>query len=501
MGYENYRSKRTGGNSQSPTDFVFYADYVTDASGKPLLDNGRFQPIWVSGENLRIDWVPTRGAELDITTQSIYINDSWQIMNRLSANLGARMEIVRSKATGGINAIDTTTIVPRLAASYDLLGNEKIRLDASYARYAGKYSEAQIGNNTTVGNPSYLYQYYTGPDGVGASFAPAFDANNWVTFGGAIPTVNIKFDPKLHSPTTDEFSFGASYALPRNGYLKVIYTNRKITNFIESFTDTTTGSSTATLQGLEVGPFDNVVYRNSNLPTRKYQGLTFQTNLRPASRWNINANYTLQLKNYGDFEGEARNQPGNSSLWGDYPEIYVESRNFPLGRLSGFQRHKIRAWTTYDLDLGRAGVFTPSLLYSYDSALTGSLTASSVPLSSIQKARIPAVYTSPPKNQTLYFGPRGDVNFAGAHIFDLGLNYSVPVWKTIRPWVKLELRNAFNNDKLTSWNIAVTPDNNGPKDANGLPTNYVKGKNFGKGTANANYPDAREFLFAVGFRF
>ena len=86
-----------------------------------------------------------------------------------------------------------------------------------------------------------------------------------------------------------------------------------------------------------------------------------------------------------------------------------------------------------------------------------------MPLSAIQKARIPAAYTSPPTNQTLYFGERGSVNFAGAHIFDLGLSYSVPVWKTIRPWFKLELRNAFNNDKLTTWNIAITPDNDRPQ--------------------------------------
>ena len=455
----------------------------------------------MGGENLRLKWVPTRGARIDVTTQSFYINDSWQVMNRLSANLGARLEIVTSDATGGIATIDTKTIVPRLAVSYDVLANEKVRLDASYARYAGKYSEAQIGTNTSVGNPSYLYQYYAGPDGIGATFAPAFDPDNWVTFGGSIPTVNVKFDKNLHSPTTDEFTFGVSYALPQNGYLKAIYTHRKMGNLIENFTDTTTGSSTAILEGVEVGPFDNVVYRNSNLPTRKYQGISFISSVRPVSRWSVNANYTIQLENYGDFEGEGRNQPGISSTWGDYPEIFVESRNFPLGRLAGFQRHKVRAWTSYDLDLGRAGVFTPSLLYRYDSATTGSLAATTVPLSTIQEARIPDTYASPPTNQTLFFGERGSVDFAGSHVFDLGLNYSLPVWKTIRPWAKLELRNALNNDTLTTWNIAVTPDNGGPKDADGLPTNYIKGRNFGKGTGTGNYPIPREFLFSVGVRF
>jgi hypothetical protein len=423
------------------------------------------------------------------------------VFNRLSANLGARLEIVKSDATGGIAAIDTTTLVPRLALSYDVLGNEKIRLDASYARYAGKYNESQVGNNTSVGNPSYLYQYYTGPDGVGETFAPAFDSANWVTFAGSVPTVNVKFDKGLHSPTTDEFTFGGSYTLPRNGYVKAIYTWRKAGNLIESFTDTTTGSSTATLEGLEVGPFDNVVYRNSNLPTRKYQGLTFIGMVRPVGRWSVNANYTLQLKNEGDFDGEGRNTPGISSLWGDYPEVYIRERNFPLGRLAVFQKHRVRAWTSYDLDLGRAGVITPSLVYRYDSGGVYSLTAGSVPWSQYQRDRTPAVYTSLGKTQTIFFGERGSQDFEDSHIIDLGLSYAVPVWKTVRPWFKVELRNAFNNDKLLTWNTAIRPDNAGPTDQYGLPTAYIKGANFGKGTSNANYATPREFLFSLGVRF
>ena len=40
-GYEWFRSQNTGGNSQSATNYVFDADYATDAGGKPLLDGER----------------------------------------------------------------------------------------------------------------------------------------------------------------------------------------------------------------------------------------------------------------------------------------------------------------------------------------------------------------------------------------------------------------------------------------------------------------------------
>ena len=501
-GYENFRTTNTGGNSQSPTSFVFYADYLAE-NGVPVLDgNGRYQPIWVGGENIRVNWVATRGATLHITTQSFYVNDVWQITPKVSANLGARFEMVDSKATGNIQAIDTRTIVPRLALSYDVRGDGKIRLDASYARYAGKYNDTQVGNNSNVGNPAYLYQYYVGPDGVGADFAPAYDPANWVLISGMVPTATVRMDPDLHSPTTNEWTVAAGFALPKDGYFKAMYTNRKMGNFIETFFEPDSGSAMAVLEGVEVGPFDVREYRNSDLPTREYQGLTFQASIRPFRRWNVAGNYTIQLKNYGDFEGENRNQPGVSSTWGDYPGLYVQERDFPLGRLAGFQRHKVRAWTSYDLGLGKAGTATASLLWRYDSALTYSLAAGSVPFSSWQLAQIAgAGYVTPPNTQTLFFGKRGSQDFEDAHQFDVALNYAVPVLKSLRPWFKLEVYNVLNNDKLVTWNTTVGRDRNSPLDKYGLATGYIKGSSFGKATGNSNYLTPREVRFAVGFRF
>jgi hypothetical protein len=502
IGYENFRTRRTGGNSQSPTNYVFYADYATGADGKPALDGGRYVPLWLPETSARTLYVAERGAQLDITTQSFFINDKWQINGKFSANLGARLELVRSEATGDIVSVDTSTLVPRLALAYDVRGDGKIRLDASYARYAGKYNDTQIGNNTNVGNPAYVYQVYVGPEGQGLGFAPAFDPANYVNVFGGLPTLNIFVKEGLSSPTTDEWTLGLGFALPKNGFFKTIYTNRNMKNFIEDRKDTTTGFSVGDLEGVEVGPFDNRVFENSDLPTRKYQGLTFISNIRPTPRWNLAANYTLQLKNYGDFEGEARNQPGNPSTWLDYPELYVLERNFPLGRLSGFQRHKVRAWTSYDLGLGKVGSLVASIVYRYDSAQTYSLTAASVPFSAIQRARIAGLgYTSPPSSQTLFFDERGTEDFADLHTFDFAATYSVPLWKSLRPWVKFEVYNLLNNDKLVTWNTAISRNTTGPVDANGLATEYVKGANFGKGTGNGNYAVPRTIQFAVGFRF
>ena len=510
-GYENYRSTNTGGNSQSPTNYVFYADYAQDAGGRPLVGSDGFVvPSFVYAESLRVLYLAERGARIDTTTQSFFLNDHWRIGSHWSANLGVRYERVRSEATGNIVGIDTDTIVPRVAVSFDPKGDGRYRIDATYAHYAGKYNEAQTAANSNVGSPNYLYQLYVGPSGQGRDFAPGFEAANYVNFAGVFPTANVSFDKDLSSPITREWSVSAKAAIgERGGYVALSYTKRDLGNFFEDFRGGD-GSTTVIQDGVDFGTFDNIVYRNSDIPERRYQGLSAQAAYRPTSSWGLYGNYTIQLENEGNFEGELRNAPAQSSLFGDFTELYVPERSFPVGRNASFQRHKVRAWTTYDLKLGRLGTLASALVWRYDSALTYSLTNAVVPFSEIQLARDPG-YASPPVSQPLFFGGKGTQDFAGSHKFDIALTYSIPVFKSASPYVKFSMVNVLDNDKLTSWNTSVSPDNDGPKDKDGLPTNFIRGSRFGTATSAANFPlsflssgtgvRARAFDFALGFRF
>jgi hypothetical protein len=70
------------------------------------------------------------------------------------------------------------------------------------------------------------------------------------------------------------------------------------------------------------------------------------------------------------------------------------------------------------------------------------------------------------------------------------------------------LYNVLNNGKLIGWDTTVTADPNSPKDANGLPTGYIQGANFGKAVQDNQFPQpiagtngGRLFQMAFGFRF
>ncbi len=126
VGYEWFRSERNGGNSQSPTSYVFVTDFVTTPDGGPVYDaNGYLIPIFSPGDSLVQHWIATRGASLHVDTQSAFVQDHWVVNNMLSFDLGARFEHVNGMSTGGIQGVRTNTIVPRLAAAFAPLGNEQ----------------------------------------------------------------------------------------------------------------------------------------------------------------------------------------------------------------------------------------------------------------------------------------------------------------------------------------------------------------------------------------
>ena len=88
-------------------------------------------------------------------------------------------------------------------------------------------------------------------------------------------------------------------------------------------------------------------------------------------------------------------------------------------------------------------------IWRYNSGRAYSLRAKGVPTNPTQAALLASAgYVDVPEPRTVYFAQgRGSETFDGCGLLDVAVNYSIPVWDSLRPWIKFELFNALNNDK------------------------------------------------------
>ena len=505
-GVEYFVSTRKTGNSQTSTGYIFQTDYKLDAAGKPALDaNGRLVPVFTTGVSRLATWMPSRGAAIDITTASFFVSDRWTAGPRLTVDAGLRYEHVSTEAELQGQPVSANTFAPRLGLTYALTADGRTVASATYGHYAGAYNDVQFSRNSAAGNADRITGAYTGPSGEGLNFAPAFNPANYSTIAGTFPTANVFFAADLKSPLTKETTLSLGRDFGRGLWARGRYVHRRSTDFVEDYITIAEGKTVVAKDGVNFGTFDNAVYRNSDLAKREYDAIDLQSGwqlgtLTVAGQW------TMQLRNHGNFEGEAANNPAIPSIIADYPEIYVESRNFPMGRVDDYQRHKVRMWANYGLNLGAAGRLDLSPMYRFNSARTFSY-VTTFAITPQQVADNPG-YARTPTSQTLFFGDRGAGTFAGYGLVDFASTWSVPVWRSMSPWLKIEVLNALNNQKAISWDTTITANANGPRDANGLPLEYVKGPNFGTATRTTDYPrprpgldGGRTYIAAFGLRF
>ena len=510
-GFEHFRSTLRGGGSQSATGFVFDADYGVGAGGEPLLDtDGRLIPVFQPFATLLEDWRPVRGATLNIDTLSFYLNDSWTLGRHFSFNLGLRSEKASSEATGDITGLDTNRVVPRLAAAVDPIGDGRYTIQATYGHYAGRHSEAQFNQNTSVARPDLLLGLYTGPAGQGRDFAPGFDPDNYMTVFGLFPNQNVFFDDGISSPLTKEFTISGGATLGSRGHTRVTYLHRKMSDVVEDFFTLDGGATTVTgPDGQAFGRFENQIFMNTDALFRTYDAMMFQGQYRLTDNFVLDGSWTVQLRNEGNFEGESPNRPAIASPAFDYPEVTPEFRYYPTGRLDEFQGHKARVWGIYNLPVGTSSVDIGGI-WRYNSGRSYSIAANGQGLSDTQSGIINSLgYAGSPDSRTLFFETgRGSETFDGYGLFDLSVQYSIPVWESLRPWFKAEVYNVFNNSKQIFGNVSVVPDPDSPLDDLGLPTGYIEGPRFGEATSSDNYPQwlpgldgLRTIRFSLGFRF
>ncbi len=437
--------------------------------------------------------------------------------SRWSADLGARYENVRAISTGDIVGVSSNRVVPRLAVGYDVQGNGRHVVHLTYGQYAGRYNEAQIGANSPVGHPADFTPTYRGPAGQGYNFAPGFDLQNYpITSANAsavVPLANVFMDPSLKSPLTHETSVSYGDHVRREpqgvrsgermspGRRTISSSRFRPSRTVRRMSSSNTESG---FQGDRLFP-ECRISRTGLYEIAQhcdYQGIGVS---RPGckistSRWNVNGHYTLQINNTGNYEGEATGMPGVPSVIGDYPEAFNAARNYPDGRLQDFQRHRLRLWSIYDVDMqgargdcggvGPGGDWIPGRVYSLaarNQGLTGTqraiLTAAGYPGCLEPGLARPALC----QRSVLQRRSRSPEEFAGYGVLDMDRSTTTSRSSaTLRPWVKFDVFNLFNNQKLIAWNTTISQDPASPKDGLWLCDGAHQGRHRSSGTATGN---------------
>ncbi len=545
-GAENFAEERISNNHQSGSDFrIFHT----------LIQNGTDLRARFDG-NTVIQWNPvfSRSEGTDLQTQSLFINDKWDLNPQLSFNIGLRFDKNDAQDADGNNVSDDSAISPRLGVQYDVRGDGRHRINASLGRYVNKVADGNAGGSAqAAGVPSTFQFRYGGPviNPAGTPFnelVPTAEAirllfewfnsacdsegrcgtlNRDIMTFSSVSGLSTRIDEPLTSPSVDEITLGYGARIASTGHIRGDLVWREWQDFYARMLTPATGQS--------VDQFGNRgdvgVTVNTNEMSREYRALMLSGQWSPF-RINIGGNYTLsELKGNDNTEGlttgTTPTQP--NSLW--YPEYLDYAQRNPEGYLPEDSRHRVRLWVGRDFDFGPVGNVNLSLLQSY---FTGRAYSASAFIDATgrtagnQFAGIPAnpgyILSQIGTNHLYFFSDRGQFRTDSFNSTDLSLTYTLPISR-VGLFLQANMTNVFDQDGIINPNTTVRTRRNAgaasglvafnpmtetaiecPQGAaasvcSGMGAHWQKGPSFGGATDVNSYQLPRTYLFSAGLRF
>jgi len=534
LGYEDFSEVRNVNNFGSGSDYRISARDT-------IIRGNQIFPRFTGGATstlTRIIWNPilveSKGS--DYATKSIFLNDSWTLNNHLSFNLGVRYD--KNDAISGDHTFqiaDDSNISPRLAAHYDLFGNGRLMANVSYGQYVGRLAEG-VGNDADPAGRTASFQWnYRGPsinNDVNAptdSLIPTDRALqmvfDWFFANGgpnlrpyrsvAIPGVDTVLEPGgLVSPNVKEWTAGLGGAMGTRGYARADVIFRNWDDFYTAFRDGSTGKIND-----EFGnQFDRTVIRNSDIYEREYTGVQTQFSYRFFKALNLGGTYTWS-RLVGNVTGETSGDGPTTGVAGRNPEYRQARWNYPMGYLTGDQRHRAKVWASYDIPTFNVGELNVSLLQTYDA---GTRTSADGTIDPSPYVNNPG-YLVPPTAVDYFFGGRGTLSTDDITRTDLALNFGVSLLgRKLQLFLQPEVINLFGEQGVVSFNEEVLtnsdetylkafnpftetpiecPQGSPAATCQQMGAHWQKGENFGEPESESSYQTPRTFRVSVGLRF
>jgi hypothetical protein len=345
FGVEVERSRTRDRDAYLPNG-VYYYDY----GGAPYLAYGYSYDF--QGRNRR---------------ESLFLQDSWKVTDRLTLNPGVRLDRVAGKHPDGEDIYNNTNIAPRFGFAFDVTGDHKTVLKGSYSQYyEGIFND--IYKRATPGEGDFVTY--------DASGCPAYPAicgvGNLAEIDRTTATI-YRMDPDLKHPRVDESSLGLERAITNDIRLSVTGIYRENKNTIGSVNPDARWTRFSATDGLGrpinlfrwanadasdhsqvitnpdgfqfLDPSGNVLGTIST--ERTYKALMFVASKRFTNRWQAQLSYVLS-KAQGFVDNTSEGAFGNnSSTSGGGGATQFENPNVSLvnsqGELTNSRRHEVKA--------------------------------------------------------------------------------------------------------------------------------------------------------------